>query len=330
MILPMTISSIRGFRLPRGYVPSLALLATYLLTSPLPAQPAASPKPEPSRLIARLSALSADSMQGRRAGTPDAARARTWIIRELQSIGVAPLGARYESPFTIRARRATATTDTLGVNLLARIPGRKADGPVLVLSAHYDHVGVQNGLIHNGADDNASGTVALLAIAEQFKANPPEHDVILAFFDAEESGLQGARAFVANPPIPLARMALNVNLDMVARQDGGALWVAGTAHTPALAPLVEEVARTAAITVRLGHDRPTGKPGDDWTNSSDHGAFHAARIPFLYLGVEDHPDYHKPGDDADKVDPTFYAGVVDFVTRLMAPLDRALPTIRRP
>lgn len=300
------------------------VLPLLLATSGLLAQPA----PEASRLMARLSALSADSMQGRRAGTPDAARARAWLIRELRTIGVSPLGARYEAPFTIRARRPSA--DTLGVNLLARIPGRRPDGPVLVVSAHYDHVGVQNGLIHNGADDNASGCVALLAIAEQLKANPPEHDVILAFFDAEESGLQGARAFVAAAPIARERIALNVNFDMVARQDRGAIWVAGTSHTPMLRPLAELAAKTARIPVRFGHDTKDLPRGDDWTQSSDHGPFHSAGIPFLYLGVEDHADYHQPGDDADKVDPRFFHAVVDFAIQLVQRLDSALPTIRRP
>lgn len=280
-----------------------------------------------TRLMARLSALTADSMQGRRAGTPDAARARNWLVRELRAIGVAPLGASFEATFIIRSRRATA--DTIGVNVIARIPGTRTGGPVMVLSAHYDHVGVQNGAIHNGADDNASGTVALLAIAEQLLAKPPEHDVVLAFFDAEESGLQGARAFVAAPPIPRDRIIINVNLDMVARQDGGAIWVAGTSHTPALRTIVDGVAKSAAVEVRLGHDRPSAKPGDDWTGSSDHGAFHAAGIPFLYLGVEDHADYHKPGDDAEKVDPVFFGGVVAFAAELVQALNRVLPTIRR-
>jgi len=311
----------------RRWVVATGVAASCLMTSPALMQ-AQTGAVDRARLMARLAALSADSMQGRRAGTADAARARVWLTNELRRIGVKPLGSTFEAPFTMRARRATA--DTLGVNLLARIAGRRADGPVLVLSAHYDHVGVQNGLIHNGADDNASGTVALLAIAEHLMAHPPEHDVVFAFFDAEEAGLQGARAFVAQPPIPLSRIALNVNLDMVARQDGGAIWVAGTAHTPSLAPLVETVARSASVMVRVGHDRPTGKPGDDWTGSSDHGAFHAANIPFLYLGVEDHADYHKPGDDADKVDPAFFAGVVNFATRLVATLDAALPQLRRP
>lgn len=179
----------------------------------------------------------------------------------------------------------------------------------------------------NGADDDASGCVALLTIAEALRRDPPRHDVLLAFFDAEEAGLQGARGFVAAPPLPLARIALVINADMIARQDAGALWVAGTAHTPALRPLVEDAARGAAMPVRLGHDTPGGKPGDDWTSASDHGAFHARGIPFLYLGVEDHPDYHRPGDDAEKVAPVFFGAVVEWFGALVRVADARLDGI---
>jgi hypothetical protein len=275
-----------------------------------------------ARLMARLRALAADSMEGRGTGTPGAARARRWIVRELQAMGVAPLGGDYAVP--VRWRRRGSQEDAEAVNLVARIPGRVPGGPALLLSAHTDHLGIRNGVTYNGADDDASGCVALLAVAEQLRRVPPQHDVILAFFDAEEAGLQGARGFVAAPPLPLSRVALVINADMVARQDGGALWVAGTSHTPPLRSLVERVAATARIPVRLGHDTPGGKPGDDWSASSDHGAFHARGIPFLYLGVEDHPDYHQPGDDADKVDPAFFGAVVEVMQALVREADARL------
>lgn len=280
-----------------------------------------------TRLMQRLHALAADSMEGRRAGTPGAARARRWLIGELRAIGAEPLGASYEHPFVIRTRNASP--DTNGVNVVARIKGTAGSGPALVLSAHYDHLGVRNGEVFNGADDDASGCVTLLMIAERLMRERPKHDVILAFFDAEESGLQGARAFVANPPLPLNSIGMNLNLDMVSRQDAGALWVAGTSHYPLLKPLAESASSGARVTIRFGHDTKDLKPGDDWTNSSDHGAFHARGIPFLYLGVEDHPDYHKAGDEADKVDPNFFRGTMEFAYTLARRLDAALPEIAK-
>ncbi len=286
----------------------------------------ASADPTSQRMMQMLAVLSADSMEGRRAGSPGAVRARRWIVGELNAMGVEPAGARYELPVSLRSR--VAGTDTVGANLVARIPGSTGGDPVLVLSAHYDHLGVRNGETYNGADDDASGCVALLIIAERLKKEPPLHDVILAFFDAEESGMVGSRAFVASPPVPIERIALDINLDMVARQDGGALWVSGTAHYPALRPLAEAVSRTSSVHIRFGHDTRDLKPGDDWTNSSDHAAFHARGIPFLYLGVEDHPDYHKPGDDAGNVDPVFYRGAIEFAYALVRRTDRSLGEIK--
>lgn len=281
--------------------------------------PATGADTETSRIMARLSALSADSMEGRRAGTPGSVRARAWIVAELHAMGAKPVGASFEQQVKLPAR---AGSDTLGANVIARIPGNQPNGPVIVLSAHYDHLGIRNDVVFNGADDDASGCVGLLTIAERLLKDPPQHDVILAFFDAEESGMHGSKQFVASGLVPLNRISLDISLDMIARQDGNALWVAGLSHYPQLKPLVDAAITTARVPIKTGHDTKDLKPGDDWTNSSDHAPFHAKNIPFLYLGVEDHPDYHKAGDDADKVDPTFFRGTIDFAYRLLREADK--------
>jgi Zn-dependent M28 family amino/carboxypeptidase len=249
-------------------------------------------------------------------------------VQELTAMRALPaVNGSFEQPIKLRPR--AGSTDTVGANIVARIPGKKRGGPVLVISAHYDHLGVRNGETYNGADDDASGCIALLTLAERFLKDAPDHDVILAFFDAEEGGLQGSKAFVATPPFELGAIAMNLNFDMIARQDGNALWVSGSSHYPVLRPLAEAVAKSAAIPIKFGHDTKDLKPGDDWTNSSDHGSFHAKGIPFLYLGVEDHPDYHKPGDDADKVDPAFFRGTVEFAAALARRVDKSLPEIAK-
>ncbi|MDQ6611653.1 MAG: M20/M25/M40 family metallo-hydrolase [Gemmatimonadota bacterium] len=279
--------------------------------------------PETGKIMARLSALSADSMEGRLVGSPGGARARGWIIRELQTLGVAPItgapmNGGYEQPVKFRGRDGAAI---VGANVVARIPGRVPNTQAIVLSAHYDHLGTRNGVVYNGADDDASGCIALLTIAERLKKSGTEHDVILVFFDAEESNLVGANAFVEAPALPLSRIAIDINLDMVSRQDGGALWVSGVSQNAFLKRIVDPLAATAKVKVLLGHDTKNLKPGDDWTNSSDHGAFNKKGIPFLYLGVEDHSDYHKPGDDPEKIDPTFYRNVIDFSEALLRAVD---------
>jgi Zn-dependent M28 family amino/carboxypeptidase len=254
--------------------------------------------------MATVRVLAADSMEGRRAGTPGGAKARTYLTGRLAALGIQPLTGRYEHPFLLPG-------DSLsGTNLLGVIPGTGAEGGYLVLSAHYDHVGVRRGEIYNGADDNASGVAAVLAMAAELKRAPLRHPVILALFDAEEGSLRGAKAFLANPPVPRGRIAFNVNLDMVGHSETGVLWAAGAFHTPRLRPVLDSLVTRAPVTLRLGHDRP-GVPGEqDWTGSSDHGAFHAAGIPFLYFGVEDHGDYHKPSDDPHTLTVAFFGRAV--------------------
>jgi hypothetical protein len=269
------------------------------------------------RLLNTLSVLAHDSMEGRRAGTPGGARARTFVLAMLAEAGVRPLGDTFEVPFGLPDDRGT------GVNLVGLLPG-SVSSPHIVLSAHYDHVGVREGRVYNGADDNASGTAAALEIARVLLAEPTRHPVVLALFDAEEAGLLGARHFISDPPVPLSEIALNVNMDMVARTRG-VLWAAGAFHTPALRRVLETAAAAAPLTLRLGHDRPGAPEGDDWTTQSDHEAFHDAGIPFVYFGVEDHPDYHRPTDDFQMVDPAEFVNSARTVLAALRALDAALP-----
>jgi len=269
-------------------------------------------------LMQTVRVLAADSMEGRRAGTPGGARARRYLIERLEALGVAPLKNTYEHAFPL-------TRDSgHGVNLLGTLPGSKLGGTYLVLSAHYDHLGVRRGEIYNGADDNASGVAAVLALAEALKKHPLQHPVIIALFDAEEGGLAGARAFVANPPVAKARIGLNVNLDMVGHSDPGVLWVAGATHHPTFRPMLDSLAATAPVALKVGHDRK-GMPGlQDWSGSSDHGAFHAAGIPFLYFGVEDHQDYHRATDDPETLTPGFFGRAVATVLEALRRVDSML------
>ncbi len=191
------------------------------------------PPPDSARLLRDLSVLAHDSMEGRAPGTRGSLRARAFLRDALAGTGALPVGAAYDRPFSWNAGR--------GVNFVARIPGRGEDDDVIFLTAHYDHLGVRNGEIYNGADDNASGTAAVLEIARTVVASPLDHTLMVALLDAEEEGELGAEALLEDPPVPLERIALDVNLDMVSRTSG-VLWASGTAHTPALRPVLEAVA----------------------------------------------------------------------------------------
>jgi Zn-dependent M28 family amino/carboxypeptidase len=273
------------------------------------------------RLMSTVALLADPKFEGRAAGSPGGIAARGWIGERFTSIGLEPSARGYLVPFTFTRKSAPAAEGT-GVNVIGVCPGRDSKLPVFVVSAHYDHLGVRDGVTYPGADDNASGVAVLLELAAYCRNNPLRRSIVFAAFDAEEGGLNGARAFVASPPVPKDRIALNLNLDMVSRSDKREIYIAGTSHTPDLKPPLDAVARAARVKVLFGHDRP-GKPGDDWTSQSDHYAFHGAKIPFVYFGVEDHADYHKPTDTADKIDRSFFADVAETILDALLRLDAA-------
>lgn len=277
--------------------------------------------------IALLQTLSADDMKGRKVGTEENARARAMIIERFVALGVAPVADGYELPFTYGtfanpASGADAQPSKSGVNVLGQIEGTADSGLTMIITAHYDHVGEIDGEIYNGADDNASGIVGLLAAAEYFAENPPKHDVSFLAFDAEEDRLGGSIAFVAQPPTPLDTVALNLNFDMLSRGDNGILWASGTAHWPDMVPIVTNVAAQAPVQIEMGFD--SGDQRDDWTLLSDHAAFFRVGIPHLYFGVEDHPDYHKPSDDFEKIDQDWFLRSVDSVIMIAIEMDDRL------
>jgi Zn-dependent M28 family amino/carboxypeptidase len=311
--------------------PMAIALVTLLAITAVWAQPAQPPNAQD--LMEAVKVLASPDLEGRRTGTPGNAKARAWIVEQFAKANLTPINGSFEAPFSFSRN----SVETKGVNVVGTCRGsgagaqRPVDGPtaapVMVISAHYDHLGVRDGAIYHGADDNASGVAVVLALARQCQRTPWTHDVVFVAFDAEEMGLQGARAFVAAPPVAKERIALNVNLDMVSRSATKEIYVAGTYHRPALKPLLEPVAARAPIKVLFGHDQPKGQAGgvDDWTTQSDHAAFHAAGVPFVYFGVEDHPDYHKPTDTADKIDARFFAAVEQTVRDAVTVLDRAIP-----
>jgi len=289
--------------------------------------PAARPRIDAPALLADLRVLSADSLEGRATGTPGGARARAYIVRAFTRAGLEPFGASYVQPFTFTAPPEGAGGDGVrvdGANVVGYVAGSAYPDRYIVVTAHYDHLGVRDGAIYNGADDNASGTATLLALASYFARNQPRHSIIFAALDAEERGLRGARAFVESPPVERGAMAVNVNMDMVSHSERSELYVAGIYHTPALAPHLERVAARSRVKLLFGHDRPGLPDGEDWTNASDHGAFHRVGVPFLYFGVEDHEDYHKPTDDFETITPDFFAAAASTVADAVAELDRSL------
>lgn len=277
----------------------------------------------PPQLFDDVRILAADDMEGRLVGSPGSAKARAYLLERMRAIGLEPVSATFEHPF----EAAHDGTTLNGVNLLGRIRGSGESDHILLIGAHYDHFGMRGDEVLNGADDNASGVATLLSIAESFARERPAHDVIFALWDAEEQGLYGAKAFVAAPPVPLSRIALNLNLDMMSRSDRNELWLAGAHHYPFLRARFERLAAQAPVTLKLGHDGPPWKGVDDWTDGSDHSVFHRKGIPFAYFGVEDYPDYHQPGDDFERIPKDFFARSAATALNAARLFDRELDAI---
>ncbi len=268
-------------------------------------------------LLLNIKVLSSDDFEGRRTGTKGAEKARVHIIKKLQSFkNIQPLTKDYQQPFAFTNRGKAYE----GTNILVVVKGTKNPQDYIVISAHYDHEGIKNNQIYNGADDDASGIAALFAFAEYFEKNPPEHSVILAAFDGEELGLAGSKHYVAHPIVPIKSIKLNINMDMISRNDNNKLYAVGTIYTPILKKVISNHKPKDGIQLLMGHDGGDGL--QDWTNSSDHAPFHKNNIPFLYFGVEDHKDYHQPTDTFENIHPEFYKIAVQTIISVFSTVDQ--------
>jgi Zn-dependent M28 family amino/carboxypeptidase len=292
--------------------------------TPAPAPADAAPA-APAQLLEDVRILSADDMQGRDTGSPGGQKARDYIVSRLEAIGVGPAPFGRLQPFQAQGHTPEGAKTFDGVNIVGMIPGTRVSDRYIVVTAHYDHVGVRDGQIYNGADDNASGVAAMLALAESLKVEAPEHSVLIVALDGEERGLLGAREFVSAPPVPLSAISLNLNFDMIARAEtDGHLWVTGTYQHPAFRPILQAIPANGAVSLAFGKDTPQDVGADNWVEASDHGAFHAAGVPFLYLGVDYHPDYHRPGDDFERITPAVFASATALTIDAFRALDRSL------
>ncbi len=215
-----------------------------------------------------------------------------------------PLGLHIDGNADVRATYANAE------NIAGVIPGRGTHAnEVVVIGAHYDHLGYGGTgsmrpnvhAIHNGADDNASGDAAVLAIAarvrKQLEGVKDHRTVLVALFSAEEVGLGGSAYFVAHPPLPVSKMVAMINLDMVGQLHDDRLIVFGT---DSAAQWSDVIARAATLT-----KLDVTSKGDGY-GPSDQTSFYAARVPVLHLFTGAHERYHTPDDKADTLN---YAGM---------------------
>lgn len=207
-------------------------------------------------------------------------------------------------------------------NVLAALPGTDLADDVVVVGAHYDHLGhgdygsldlLRSKRIHNGADDNASGVAAVLEMAEAFVTTrlQPRRTILFVLFDGEELGLLGSKHYVASPMLPLESTVAMVNLDMIGRLGKRKLSVYGANTGSTLKPQLE----AANATLGLPLDFRRGM-----IPNSDHAPFYEARVPSIALFSGLHLDYHQPGDDIDKLDSDNMTRIARLATALVANL----------
>lgn len=289
-------------------------------------------------VVNAIAVLANDSLEGRGFGATGNVKARQFLINQFKTIGVEPAFASgYEQEFshTLTGRRRQRVfpvvnpgedysnvpdTTLYGGNIIAKIDGKSEK--TIVITGHLDHLGIRNGEIYNGADDDASGTAALLAIADYFKNSNPKHTLIIAAVDGEEIGSPGCKFLAQNFPGGIENVVLNINMDMIAHNDNNELWASGTYYTPQLKEPLAKIA--TPLTLKFGHDNPNDKSIDDWTRSSDHRIFHDLEIPFIYFGVEDHADYHRPSDTFENINQAFYLDAVGLIINAVDQYDKSL------
>jgi len=247
-------------------------------------------------------------MGGRKLGSTGNEAARTLLEQRFTSLGLTAFGASYRIPFTSRYGN--------GVNVAGYLPGSLFPDEFILLTAHFDHIGSKNGQVVCGADDNASGTAAVLQLAEYLKSHRPARSVVLGLFDGEEAGLLGSEAFASAPPAPLtlAKIKVVLNLDMIAQGTQGRIFVGGTSYTAALKPHL--LGGFAASKVAVIPDF------EQYDAYSDQGPFLDRGVPFLFFCVgDDDPYYHTVNDTFDRIPQVFYWATVEAILETFLRID---------
>ncbi len=220
-----------------------------------------------------------------------------------------------------------------GYNVVGALTGAGPDAPWIVIGGHYDHLGrggagsLEPGgrKVHNGADDNASGTAGVLELAQAFAAEPPtSRNILFIAFDAEELGLLGSMFFVSNLPGEIGVIETMMNMDMIGRLTEDKLTVYGTGTSPVWDPLLDE------LNAREGFGFEMTRVPDGF-GASDHSSFYSKEIPVLAWFTGTHGDYHRPSDDTELLNYTGQERIVRLIRDTVMALDsRGEPVVFQP
>jgi hypothetical protein len=323
---------------------AVPLIASACVTKHPSLTPAAALHADSASIMRDLRVIASDRLEGRGTGTAGNDSAAAYLVRRYQALGVtapftrgresascrpaAPLTPRpscesgFVQGFTARSVAAlhaglAGELPTQNVAAIVRGSDPALRGQFIVLGAHFDHLGRSafgaldtdaRDAIRNGADDNGSGTVAVLELARLFAHRPARRSIIFAHFSGEELGLLGSAYFVQHLPVPHDSLVAMLNFDMVGRLREDRLIVYGTATANELASIVD----SANVAPRLTIATPSG----DGFGASDQSSFYAAGLPVLHFFTNVHEDYHKATDDVEKINGAGIARVVELAERV--------------
>lgn len=279
-----------------------------------------------SRLKQDIGFLASDKMKGRGTSSAEEEKAAAYIAGIFTKCGLKPVGEKKSMTWEFSFKKNLNPHDTSTLN----IPERKGKNVIgfldngadytIVIGAHFDHLGLGNdhnsldanpeGKVHNGADDNASGTAGVLELARYFSSNKVKepYNFLFMCFSGEELGLLGSKKWCDNPTYPLEKINYMINMDMIGRLNDSTkkLIIYGVGTAPDFVPLIDKMQSDFSI-----------KKDSAGIGPSDQTSFYLKDIPVLHFFTGQHSDYHKPGDDANKIN---YAGekkVLEYIVRLI-------------
>jgi len=276
--------------------------------------------------------LADDNLKGRQTGTEGELEAAAYIEKRFSEIGLSPKGAsgaftqtfsfkQSSNPHEQSEYTQTITDSTLtGTNVIGYIDN--AGDNIVVIGAHYDHLGMggegsldrEEAAVHNGADDNASGVAVMLKLAEALNHAESKNNFLFIAFSGEEMGLLGSNFFVKNPTIDKDAVSYMVNMDMVGRlneENTVAVYGVGTSSI-------------FKQTLFANNDQGLNiAEHDSGIGPSDHTSFYLADIPVLHFFTGQHADYHKPTDDADKLNYKGMEKISAYILNVVTDLDDA-------
>ncbi|WOH38391.1 M28 family peptidase [Thalassotalea fonticola] len=277
-----------------------------------------------SQLIDHLKQLSSKEFSGRYPGSKGHALASRYIAQNLSP-------ANHNSTFFSEPFHYDyGFSRKIGVNHIFIRQGKLFKNKFIIISAHYDHLGKKMGKIYYGADDNASGTAALLSLKPWLESIDTNYTLILLATDAEEYGFKGAKAFLSESKVRQKDIIFNINLDMISYgKKHKALYIAASRNQPELKSLVEQVNKISPVKFIFKNKLDSNsisslRASINLHKASDHYEFHKVGIPYLFVTGDNHKNYHSPKDTFKNINLGFYSNAFESIKNLIWEVDQNL------